>query len=150
MPCDDLFGNEGDILDPLTQRGQADWKHMQPIEQVLSELAVRNEPGQILIRRSDDADVYFNVLLSAYTLELSVLAETRSNLICIAVEISPISSKKSVPPSACSNLPFFCAIAPVKAPRSCPNNSDSRRNFRQRAAVDCEESTAARVGSADE
>ncbi len=31
---------------------------------------------------------------------------------------SPISSKKMVPPSACSNLPIRRAAAPVKAPRS--------------------------------
>src|SRR2546425_3667076 len=45
----------------------------------------------------------------------------------MAGEISPISSRKSVPPLACSNLPFFCATAPVKAPRSCPKSSDSNK-----------------------
>ena len=43
--------------------------------------------------------------------------------------MSPISSRKSVPPSACSKRPRRCACAPVKDPRSCPNSSDSRRSF---------------------
>ena len=41
--------------------------------------------------------------------------------------ISPISSRKIVPPWASSNLPFFIESAPVKAPFSCPKSSLSRR-----------------------
>ena len=37
------------------------------------------------------------------------------------------SSRKSVPPSASSNLPFFCIRAPVNAPLSCPKSSVCRR-----------------------
>ena len=37
--------------------------------------------------------------------------------------ISAISSKKIVPPCASSNRPMRVAVAPVNAPRSCPNNS---------------------------
>jgi hypothetical protein len=40
---------------------------------------------------------------------------------------SPISSRKSVPPSAVSTRPGLFATAPVKAPRTCPNSSDSSR-----------------------
>ena len=43
--------------------------------------------------------------------------------------MSPISSKNSVPPSACSKRPRRAFCAPVNAPRSCPNNSDSSRSF---------------------
>ena len=39
--------------------------------------------------------------------------------------MSPISSRNSVPPSASSNRPSFSLTAPVKAPFSCPNSSDS-------------------------
>ena len=38
---------------------------------------------------------------------------------------SPTSSKKIVPPSATSKYPFLELAAPVKAPFSCPNNSES-------------------------
>ena len=40
-------------------------------------------------------------------------------------DMSPISSRKSVPPSASSNRPRRRATAPVNAPRSWPNSSDS-------------------------
>ena len=49
--------------------------------------------------------------------------KTRSSLACSGGGSSPISSRKTVPPSATSSLPFLVAIAPVKAPFSCPNNS---------------------------
>jgi hypothetical protein len=38
---------------------------------------------------------------------------------------SPISSRKSVPPSADSNLPIRLCSAPVKAPFSCPKSSEA-------------------------
>ena len=41
--------------------------------------------------------------------------------------MSPISSRKSVPPSACSKRPRLVACAPVKAPRTWPNSSLSSR-----------------------
>ena len=43
--------------------------------------------------------------------------------------MSPISSKKSVPPLACSNLPILLSTAPVKDPFSCPKSSDSTNSF---------------------
>ena len=45
----------------------------------------------------------------------------------VAGAMSPTSSRKRVPPSACSNLPIRRRSAPVKAPRSWPNSSPSRR-----------------------
>ncbi len=39
--------------------------------------------------------------------------------------MSPISSRNNVPPSACSKRPIRRASAPVNAPFSCPNSSDS-------------------------
>ena len=41
--------------------------------------------------------------------------------------MSPISSRKSVPPLACSNRPTRSRSAPVKAPRTWPNSSLSSR-----------------------
>ncbi len=42
--------------------------------------------------------------------------------------MSPTSSRNSVPPSASSNLPMRCDIAPVNEPFSCPNSSLSMRS----------------------
>ena len=48
---------------------------------------------------------------------------TRSSFFCISALMSPISSRNSVPPSACSSRPFLVRCAPVKAPRACPKSS---------------------------
>ncbi len=58
---------------------------------------------------------------------------TRSSLLCREGEMSPISSRKMVPPSAVSNLPDLSFIAPVNAPLTCPKSSLSRR-LSERAA----------------
>ena len=50
---------------------------------------------------------------------------TRSNLDCKCMGISPISSKKIVPPLACSNRPRASLWAPVNAPFSWPNSMSS-------------------------
>ena len=50
---------------------------------------------------------------------------TLNSLTCSAVPKSPISSKNNVPPLADSNKPAFAPAAPVKAPFSYPNISDS-------------------------
>ena len=48
---------------------------------------------------------------------------TRSSLACAASDMSPTSSRNSVPPSACSNFPARSAKAPVNDPFMCPNSS---------------------------
>ena len=50
---------------------------------------------------------------------------TRSRRVCASIGMSPISSRNSVPPWACSNRPWLRETAPVKAPFSWPNSSDS-------------------------
>ena len=48
---------------------------------------------------------------------------TRSSFTCTALLVSPISSRKSVPPSAASKSPFLSLTAPVNEPLTCPNSS---------------------------
>ena len=52
---------------------------------------------------------------------------TRRSLTCSAGDMSPISSRKNVPPSATSNRPFWSLTAPVNAPRTWPNSALSSR-----------------------
>jgi len=49
--------------------------------------------------------------------------------------MSPISSRNSVPPSACSKRPRRMVCAPVKAPRSWPNSSLSSRSLGMAAVL---------------
>jgi hypothetical protein len=48
-------------------------------------------------------------------------------LACSASDISPISSRNSVPWAAISKTPFFVRLASVNAPFSKPKSSDSSR-----------------------
>jgi hypothetical protein len=57
----------------------------------------------------------------------------RSSLLCVSTGISEISSRNSVPPSACRKSPSRSAFAPVNAPLTEPNNSLSMSS-RGRAA----------------
>ncbi len=52
---------------------------------------------------------------------------TRRILVCVARAMSPISSRKMVPPSQSSNFPMRWPVAPVKDPFSCPKSSLSIR-----------------------
>src|SRR5438132_2094237 len=49
---------------------------------------------------------------------------TRKSFTCMAGEISPISSRKSVPPSACSNFPFFCVARSEEHTSELQSHSD--------------------------
>ena len=65
------------------------------------------------------------VVLSLPTRVISFSCKARSTLACAARLRSPISSKNSVPPSACSNFPARSLTAPVNDPFMWPNSSDS-------------------------
>src|SRR5471032_1356690 len=58
--------------------------------------------------------------------------------------MSPISSRNSVPFSACSKRPRRVVWAPVKAPRSWPNNSDSSKSLGMAAVLSAMNGCAAR------
>ncbi len=54
---------------------------------------------------------------------ISRFSSARSSFVCSPVGMSPISSRNTVPPAADSSSPGLVCVAPVKAPRSCPNSS---------------------------
>jgi len=57
--------------------------------------------------------------------EYSPDCSVRSKAACNDLLISLISSRKMAPPLARSSLPILRSVAPVKAPRTWPKNSDS-------------------------
>ena len=64
--------------------------------------------------------------------------------------MSPISSRKRVPPSASSKRPRRRAKAPVNAPFSCPKSSEQEQRLDQRRAVDGDERARGAVARAVE
>ena len=85
---------------------------------------------QLLAQRGKNPEHAWSLLLAARTRtstaiavspptrEISPLCRARSTLACALALISPISSRKRVPPLASSNIPFLRPWAPVNAPRS--------------------------------
>ena len=67
----------------------------------------------------------------------SCSCSTRSTLACVFRLMSPISSRKIVPLSACSNLPICRSVAPVNEPFSWPNSSDSISSSGMAAQLTC-------------
>lgn len=70
---------------------------------------------QISVGCRDDAHVYTDGLGPADPLKPRSW-RNRSSLVCNSGEISPTSSRNTVPPLATSVFPFFSWWAPVKAP----------------------------------
>ena len=69
------------------------------------------------------AHVDLDGLAAADALDLALLQHAQHLGLRATASMSPISSRNSVPPCACSNLPRRCCVAPVKAPFSWPNSS---------------------------
>ena len=66
-------------------------------------------------------------------------SSTRSTFACADGLMSPISSRKSVPPFACSNFPVRSAIAPVNDPFDVPEELALDQLTRNRRAVHLDE-----------
>ena len=69
---------------------------------------------------------------------------TRSTLACVFGLMSPTSSRKIVPRSACSNLPICFSVAPVNEPFSWPNSSISISSSGIAAQLTCTKRSRAR------
>ena len=80
----------------------------------------------------------------APTAVTSPLWSTRSSFAWSSIGMSPISSRKSVPPAASRKRPGRDSIAPVKAPRSWPNSSLSSSSRGIAAALTATKGPAAR------
>src|SRR5690606_2814235 len=66
---DEVFDEIGQIVDALAQRGHADRKHVEPEEQILAELALRDALLEVAMRSREDADVRAARLVAADALE---------------------------------------------------------------------------------
>ncbi len=62
-----------DVVAAIAQRRQLNRDHVQAIEEVLAERAVSNHAREVGIRCGDDADVHFDRLIIAHSLELAFL-----------------------------------------------------------------------------
>ena len=75
---------------------------------------------------ADTIRTFTRICVLEPTRVISPDSSTRRSLICVAIGMSPTSSRKSVPPLAYSNLPTRSLEASVKAPFTWPKSSLSR------------------------
>ena len=104
-------------------------------KQVLAEGPLAHLRLEVLVRRGDDAHVDVMRLLAARRATISPVWSARSTFACAERLMSPISSRKSVPPCASSNWPRRRAAAPEKLPFSWPKSSLSMSSRGDRRAV---------------
>ncbi len=100
---------------------------LQAVVEVFAELRRRHHGRQVAVGRGDEAHVDLRIVRVPPSRSNSCSCSTRRILACVFGLMSPISSRNSVPPSACSKRPMRCLSAPVNAPFSWPNSSDSSR-----------------------
>ena len=141
--CRKWSDERDDVLRALAQRRQPDGHHVEPVVEVLAEVARARSPSPAPGWSPPPRGVSTRTLFLPPTRKNSSSCRTWSSLACSRMAISPISSRKMVPWSASSNLPGFSAVAPVKAPRSWPNSSLSSSSAGQRRAVHLDERPAA-------
>ena len=96
--------------------------------EIVTEHALAHRLLKVFVGRGNDAHIDGDRLACRRRARTRAPGESATAWFATRAAISPTSSRNSVPPSAISNLPFFCRCAPVKAPRSWPNSSLSSRS----------------------
>src|SRR6516165_5805962 len=67
------FAKRQDIARPLAERCDADVEHLEPIKEVLAEIASLDRLSKVAVRRGDHADVRLQHLRAAEPLEFALL-----------------------------------------------------------------------------
>ena len=101
-----------DVVLPLAQRRHLDRDDVQPVVQVLAELSVRHHGRQDRGWSRRSARTSTRSVRVPPRRSNSCSCRTRRILACVFALMSPISSRNSVPPSACSKRPMRCLSAP--------------------------------------
>jgi hypothetical protein len=101
--------------------------HGDAVEEVFAEALGLTEGLEVAVGRGDDARVEGRPRGRRPPAARVRSCSARSSLACISRGISPISSRKRVPPLASMKSPGRPLRASVKAPRTCPKSSLSSR-----------------------
>ena len=70
-----VLQQQGDILDPLAQGGNANRQHVQAVEEILAETAGGGQGLQVLVGGGNDADIAVNRGIAPHALELVFLQQ---------------------------------------------------------------------------
>ena len=118
-------GQQRHVLAALAQGRQLDGDRVDAVVEVLAELTRASSPRRDRGWSPPPGARRRAAAGSRRRGRTCPLSSTRRSFTWLSGSISPISSRKSVPPSASSMRPGLVPTAPVKAPFSWPNSSDS-------------------------
>src|SRR5437660_759758 len=102
----------------LAQRRHRDAHDVQAKEKIVAESSLAHECFEILVGGGDEPHIRAQGLIAAHALERALLAHHAQQFTWVLASISATSSRKIVPPFACSNRPIRRSCAPVNAPFS--------------------------------
>ena len=128
LPCADFIhqvGEQGvDVIRTLAQRGDLDTDDVDAIVEIRPEIAFFHLLLEIFVRGHTTTRTSTGMVWSPPTRVIFFSWRTRKRIACWSRGMSPISSRKSVPPAAISNFPGRPPfLAPVNAPSAYPNSS---------------------------
>ena len=113
---DEMLGQRGNVLPALPQRRHVDGDYVEPVVEVLAKLPAFQSRPEIRVGGRNDADVDLARLVAAQAFELPLLEHAQELHLDRPAAHRRFHREKTVPVSACSNLPGLEAAAPVKAP----------------------------------
>ena len=119
---DERVEQRRDVAPALAERWNLEDDALDPVVEVGAKPTRADLLFERAQRRQHQPDVGLD-LLRAADAHVAAGLEEPQQLACSASGISAISSRNSVPPFATSILPIERSLAPVYAPRSCPNSS---------------------------
>ena len=100
-----MLDQRGNVFTSLTQWRKDERENVDAMEQVLAKFSFVNQRFQVAMCGHHHADVHGDRLVAADALDLAFFQHAQK--LCLHGRgMSPISSRKIVPRSACSNLPI--------------------------------------------
>ena len=114
----------GNVLDALAQRRQPQRHDVEAEEQVLAEQALLDQDAQVLVGRGDDADVGLDRRAAADGRVLALLEHAQQPGLRLHRHVADLVEEQRAA-FGLLEAAGTAALAPVKAPFSWPNSSDS-------------------------
>ena len=115
---EEALRQDGNVGGALAQRRQPDGEGVDAVVEILAEARVADELVERAVGRRNQPEVDFDRVVAAQPLEAPLLEHAQQLGLADECDMSPISSRNSVPLLASSSRPGLRSCAPVKAPFS--------------------------------
>jgi len=121
QPLDQVIDQQRDVTASVAERRHRQVHDVEPVEEILAEVARLDLVREIAVRAGDDPRVHLHRPCAAHRQDVRV-SMTRSSLTWSGSGSSPISSRNREPRLAATKSPGLACTAVVKAPRTCPKS----------------------------